>query len=271
MKKKQVLAVSSALMIGTATALTGIPAPVMAEEQTEVVQEAAADENKTEQVPVEQETENEKEVVTEDENVAESKTTEGKVGSIAIEETNFPDKVFRDYVLLTADSDNDYVLSEKECSDITSIMIDGTVGEYTNLTSLKGIEYFPNITKLYCTLTNLSDVDITKNTKLKEVKLYKAPIKQLDVSKNTELEVLTMEETLISDIDVRNNPKLRFLDCQHTNVSNLDVSQNLELDDLACAYTAIETLNIQNNIKLQDLYIHNTKIQDIYIIRKYKK
>ena len=57
MKKKQVLAVSSALMIGTTTALTGLPTPVMAQENTEVVQEAVVEENKTEQVPVEQKTE----------------------------------------------------------------------------------------------------------------------------------------------------------------------------------------------------------------------
>lgn len=48
MKKKQVLAVSSALMIGTTTALTGLPTPVMAQENTEVVQEAVVEENKTE-------------------------------------------------------------------------------------------------------------------------------------------------------------------------------------------------------------------------------
>jgi len=58
MKKKQVLAVSSALMIGTTAALTGLPTPVMAQENTEVVQEAIVEENKTEQVPMEQETEN---------------------------------------------------------------------------------------------------------------------------------------------------------------------------------------------------------------------
>ncbi len=44
-------------MIGTTTALTGLPTPVMAQENTEVVQEAVVEENKTEQVPVEQKTE----------------------------------------------------------------------------------------------------------------------------------------------------------------------------------------------------------------------
>ena len=139
MKKKQVLAVSSALMIGTTTALTGLPTPVMAQENTEVVQEAVVEENKTEQVPVEQKTENaevqenitdkeqeetaenaetlkeestkqetpatpEKEVVTEDKTVEASKNTEVKAGSIAIDEAHFPDKVFREqiiYVFLT--------------------------------------------------------------------------------------------------------------------------------------------------------------------------
>ena len=134
MKKKQVLAVSSALMIGTTTALTGLPTPVMAQENTEVVQEAVVEENKTEQVPVEQKTENaevqenitdkeqeetaenaetlkeestkqetpatpEKEVVTEDKTVEASKNTEVKAGSIAIDEAHFPDKVFREQII----------------------------------------------------------------------------------------------------------------------------------------------------------------------------
>ena len=58
MKKKQVIAVSSALMIGTTTALTGFSTPVMAQENTEIVQEIAVEDNKTEQIPGEHETEN---------------------------------------------------------------------------------------------------------------------------------------------------------------------------------------------------------------------
>ncbi len=73
MKKKQVIAVSSALMIGTTTALTGIPTPVMAQENTEVVQENITDKEQEE-----------------------SKNTEVKAESIAIDEAHFPDKVFRE-------------------------------------------------------------------------------------------------------------------------------------------------------------------------------
>ena len=69
MKKKQVLAVSFALMIGTTTALTGLPTPVMAQENTEVVQEVVVEENRAEQVLMEQETP----VIAEEETASEDK------------------------------------------------------------------------------------------------------------------------------------------------------------------------------------------------------
>ena len=139
-------------MIGTTTALTGLPTPVMAQENTEVVQEAVVEENKTEQVPVEQKTENaevqenitdkeqeetaencrnfkrrkyksrkhlqhqKNEVVTEDKTVEASKNYRSKAGSIAIDEAHFPDKVFREQIIAEFDKDGDSVLSVDEIS-----------------------------------------------------------------------------------------------------------------------------------------------------------
>lgn len=179
MKKKQVLAVSSALMIGTTTALTGLPTPVMAQENTEVVQEAVVEENKTEQVPVEQKTENaevqenitdkeqeetaenaetlkeesakqetpatpEKEVVTEDKTVEASKNTEVKAGSIAIDETHFPDKVFREQIIAEFDKDGDSVLSVDEISKAQFLNLHGM----KTISSLEGIQYLTNLQSL---------------------------------------------------------------------------------------------------------------------------
>lgn len=181
MKKKQVLAVSSALMIGTTTALTGLPTPVMAQENTEVVQEAVVEENKTEQVPVEQKTENaevqenitdkeqeetaenaetlkeestkqetpatpEKEVVTEDKTVEASKNTEVKAGSIAIDETHFPDKVFREQIIAEFDKDGDSVLSVDEISKAQFLNLHGM----KTISSLEGIQYLTNLQSLAC-------------------------------------------------------------------------------------------------------------------------
>ncbi|MCQ5056479.1 hypothetical protein NE606_17815, partial [Agathobaculum butyriciproducens] len=58
----------------------------------------------------------EKEVVTEDKTVEASKNTEVKAGSIAIDETHFPDKVFREQIIAEFDKDGDSVLSVDEIS-----------------------------------------------------------------------------------------------------------------------------------------------------------
>lgn len=193
MKKKQVLAVSSALMIGTTTALTGLPTPVMAQENTEVVQEAVVEENKTEQVPVEQKTENaevqenitdkeqeetaenaetlkeestkqetpatpEKEVVTEDKTVEASKNTEVKAGSIAIDETHFPDKVFREQIIAEFDKDGDSVLSVDEISKAQFLNLHGM----KTISSLEGIQYLTNLQSLDVSTTSVSDLSPVK-------------------------------------------------------------------------------------------------------------
>lgn len=200
MKKKQVLAVSSALMIGTTTALTGLPTPVMAQENTEVVQEAVVEENKTEQVPVEQKTENaevqenitdkeqeetaenaetlkeestkqetpatpEKEVVTEDKTVEASKNTEVKAGSIAIDETHFPDKVFREQIIAEFDKDGDSVLSVDEISKAQFLNLHGM----KTISSLEGIQYLTNLQSLDVTVTSVSDLSPVKSSFLKRL------------------------------------------------------------------------------------------------------
>ena len=185
MKKKQVLAVSSALMIGTTAALTGLPTPVMAQENTEVVQEAIVEENKTEQVPMEQETENaevqentvdneQEEMVpekapaesVENKTVEESKNTEVKAGSIAIDEAHFPNRAFRLYVQTNFDKNNDNSLSSDEINNVTSM----TIQERSNkeFTSIQGIELFTNLEDLSLAAP-LKDLDLSKKYQFKKI------------------------------------------------------------------------------------------------------
>ncbi len=295
MKKKQVIAVSSALMIGTTTALTGIPTPVKAQENTETVQEAIVEENKTEQIPVEQETENteiqesitdkkqeelvpeqapaessekskedlteestkqetsatlEKEVVTEGKIVEESKNTEVKAGSIAIDEAHFPDAEFRKYISDIWDGNHDGILSEEELKIVWSIQI----FDNPAVKSLKGIEYFPNLTEIRCSDTGITDLDVSKNNKLTELWCSSTKIKRLEIRNNPNLTRLWCGncknlETLI----IENTPLLEELDCSYTNITDLDVSNFSKLTDLQCGYTKITTLDVTHNPSLHYL------------------
>ena len=63
-------------------------------------------------------------------------------GEVAIDETNFPDEVFRTYVADNCDTDSNGLLSVEEISAVTSITISTSEVSETRgeLSDLKGIE-----------------------------------------------------------------------------------------------------------------------------------
>lgn len=73
--------------------------------------------------------------------------------NIIIDETNFPDAFFRNYVCKCLNRNDGDSASAAEFAAITAVTCNNM-----NITSLKGIEYFTGITSLSC-----------KNNKLKEL------------------------------------------------------------------------------------------------------
>ena len=59
--------------------------------------------------------------------------------AVEINDTNFPDTTFREYVSKEFDSDHNGILSAAEISRVKSIYLDRE-----NITDLKGVEYFRN-------------------------------------------------------------------------------------------------------------------------------
>ena len=296
MKKKQVLAVSSALMIGTTTALTGLPTPVMAQENTEVVQEAVVEENKTEQVPVEQKTENaevqenitdkeqeetaenaetlkeestkqetpatpEKEVVTEDKTVEASKNTEVKAGSIAIDEAHFPDKVFREQIIAEFDKDGDSVLSVDEISKAQFL----NLHDMKTISSLEGIQYLTNLQSLDVSTTSVSDLSPVKNSSLKRLDCRSSKVRSVDLTRYPNLEAFVCDNTSINSLDVSKNEKLNTLFADSTSISNLDVTNNPNLEQLSCSNTGLMELDVTHNPQLVTLDIGDTKVKTLDI------
>ena len=82
-------------------------------------------------------------------------------GDVEINETNFPDSVFRSFVAATYDAYSDSVLSEAELAAVTTMSVVGS-----DIASLKGIEFFTALQKLYCHNNRLSALDLSANTEL---------------------------------------------------------------------------------------------------------
>ena len=182
---------------------------------------------------------------------------------VEINSTAFPDDVFREWVKDNCDKNSDGYLSADEmlqCTDIAVIQ--------KQITSLKGIELFPQLTKLQCSDNELSSLDVSKNTALMHLICYKNELSSLDVSKNTALLTLECDANNISSLDVSKNTALTYLRCGNNQLSSLDVSNNAALTYLHCgnffnlytSYNKLSSLDVSDNTDLTSLYCQGNKI-----------
>ena len=79
---------------------------------------------------------------------------------LALNSSNFPDNNFLLYVK-DLDPNTNGVLTDAEIAEVTEIDVQGK-----NISSLRGIEFFTALTKLNCSHNNLSQLNLSKNTKL---------------------------------------------------------------------------------------------------------
>ena len=179
---------------------------------------------------------------------------------IPIDATNFPDEAFRNYLLnensyltsIKIDKDSNGKLSEEERNAVDTIKVtDGYNGK--KLTSLKGIEFFPNLRYLYCDENNLTSLNVSKNKKLEELYCDENNLNSLDVSQNTALLDLICSQNNLTSLDVGNNAALINLVCWKNQLTSLDVSNNPELKFLNCDQNQLTSLNVEKT----SIYLSN--------------
>ena len=177
-------------------------------------------------------------------------------GNIDINETNFPDKEFRDWIKTNITGADDDVLTPDEISNIKRI----DVSNKSEIKNLKGIEHFTALEELYCHSTGITTLDVSKNTLLKYFSCNNTNITTLDVLNNEQLTYLSCGFTDITTLDVSKNTQLTNLSCSSTGITILDVSKNEQLTELYCYSTGITILDVSKNKQLTKLYCDNTDI-----------
>ena len=161
---------------------------------------------------------------------------------VPIDDTNFPDSTFQKYVKSNFDTDKDGSLSESERNAVKKIVVNvDPFSSQTKITSLAGIEYFPNLTVLECESNSLAGLDVTKNKKLQELNCDKNNLQSLDVSQNTELIKLQCRYNQLPGLDVTKNTNLQKLWIYENQISSIDLSKNTELVELACGNNPLKS------------------------------
>lgn len=194
---------------------------------------------------------------------ATSKTTEASNTTpwpIAVDETTFPDELFCEYVLenISGKDGDPTTLTQEEADAVTKIDIskctwatfdpengndlafdgvtvyDDMVYEGGCITSLKGIEYFANLTELNASDNQLEELDISHNKRLTKLNVNTNQLESLDVSHNTQLTDLDAGSNSLEKLDVSNNTQLTFLNVSDNQLTEIDLSNNEKLTDFNC-------------------------------------
>ena len=163
---------------------------------------------------------------------------------VEINDTNFPDPVFLQYVkdnIDTADTTSgqkDDKLSKAERDAVTEININKK-----NCTDLTGIAYFANLKELYCNDNKLKELNLENNKHLKVLVCSLNELTTLDVSHNVWLDTLECNNNGMEELNLGGS-ELEGLFCSDNNLTELDVSKNKYLQRLNCTNNKLRRLVI---------------------------
>ena len=161
--------------------------------------------------------------------------TASAAGVTPIDEKNFPDPVFREYVRKIAGGPT--LTNEKvrqiEVLDVSWSNTKKVLGKRDPITSLRGIKYLKYVKDLNCSYQKLTTLNLELNSR----------VEKLNCSGNQLTDLW---------LDPRGN-SLRYLDCGGNKLTALDLSKSPELTELYCSGNKITALDLSANKKLQKI------------------
>ena len=156
---------------------------------------------------------------------------------VEINETTFPDANFRNWVL-GQEYGSDGVLTDEEIASVKNINVAGK-----EIQSLKGIEFFTALTRLTCPSNQLTELDLSRNIKLKNVYCIDNQLTSLDLTSNTELIELDCLENQLQTLNV-SNINLSRLNCENNQLTELNVSGCTSLSSLNCSFNQLASIDV---------------------------
>lgn len=174
---------------------------------------------------------------------------------IMIDRINFPDDVFNEYVRNNLDTDKSGFLSEDEIKAAKEIKV-----TYLGINSLKGIEYFTDLTNLYCHNNEISSLDLSHNTALKVLGCGANKLSSLDLSHNPALENLQCSTNQLSSLNLSCNTALTELICTDNKLTSLDLSNNTALTWLSCVSNNLTALDLSKCANLTTLLCYSNNL-----------
>jgi len=175
--------------------------------------------------------------------------------AIEINEENFPDENFRQYLEETIDLDETGYITPAYILSTKNINV-----KNKGISTLQGIEYFTELTDLNAADNSLDDLDISVLTELKNLYLANNNLTSLNLSNNRKLKSISLNNNQLESIDVSLAPELSTLYVAGNQLTELDLSNNLALKSLSCNGNQLTELDLSRNTILNSITIHTNNL-----------
>lgn len=182
------------------------------------------------------------------------------------------DKFLKTYIMTNFDKNKDGEISKEEAEAVTAIEM-----RDTEIASIDGLEYFPNLESVDFAKHRLMKVDFSQCPSLKklnvsqgaglsslvlpatleELSIMQCPIlKKINLSVAPNLKNLYVSSTGFAVApDLSKNTKLETVGFSRAEFTTIDVSKNTELKSLSVGSDMFNSLDVTNNTKLTDLSV----------------
>ncbi|WP_239257340.1 leucine-rich repeat domain-containing protein [Listeria ilorinensis] len=136
---------------------------------------------------------------------------------------------------------------------------------YEDIHSMEGIEYLTELETLYCGDNQLTELDISQNSKLTTLDCTNNQLEKLDISKNPNLVFLNCWYNQLTELDASKNPNLKTLDCRYNQLMNLDIGDNPRLTYLYCSNNQLTELDVSSVSNLDSLYCEYNQLTKLNV------
>ena len=166
-------------------------------------------------------------------------TLPAKAANIAVNASNFPDDTFRSYVSKHFDSNHDNYLSPAEIENVTDILVSDQ-----GIQSLVGVNYFTDVTRIYCDGNDLTTLDVSQLSELEDLLCHDNRLTSLTFGANDKLDRLWCQNNKLQKLDLSNLSSLTLCLCRYNKLTSIVFKNNPCLDDLDAEHNLLKSLNL---------------------------
>lgn len=180
---------------------------------------------------------------------------------VEINEENFPDWSFRQYVLDSCDVDHDGVLSDGEIEAVLSMDLSGVYAQ-----NISGIRFFTSMQEVTMSQNPMIEtIDLSHNAAIQRVNVSGSyNLQNVTVAGCNEIRSLNMDGTAVSGLDLAGCSQLEELYCAGTKIAALDISGLESLKILECGDCSyLESLTLEGATGLERININGSAVHDL--------